>query len=150
MIKCPYCREDWNDVKNSRSTLKGSQVWRRRLCRKCNKTFTTYERVIPTLTVIKKSGKRERYNRFNIYTSIYKSAPSWRRKEELVDRITNHVEVRILDSGVSEINTHDISNIIMKVLRVRNIDAFLRYLTYSRRPKTESEFLGYLKEFKKR
>lgn len=150
MIKCPYCREDWNDVKNSRPTIKGSQIWRRRLCRKCGKTFTTYERVIPTLTVIKKDGKRERYNRFNIYSSIYRAAPSWRRKEELVDKITNYVEVRILDLGVFEISTKEISNTVMKVLRVRNIDAFLRYLTYSMRPKTEAEFLGYLKEYKKR
>lgn len=148
MIKCPYCREDWNDVKNSRPTLNGSQIWRRRLCRKCNKTFTTYERVIPALTVIKKGGKRERYNRFNIYTSIYRAAYSWAKKEELIDKITNKVEMRLLDLGKKEITTEEISTVILRTLRYRNINTFLRYLTYNKRPKSEAEFLKALRKYR--
>lgn len=148
MIKCPYCREDWNDVKNSRSTLNGTQIWRRRFCRKCDKTFTTYERVVPALTVIKKNGKRERYNRFNIYTSIYRAAYNWHKKEELIDTITNKVESRLLDLGKKEVTTEEIAEIVLKTLRVRNINTFLRYLTYNKRPASEDEFLKSLKKFK--
>lgn len=149
MIKCPYCREDWNDVKNSRPTKKGSQIWRRRVCRKCNKGFTTYERVIPTITVIKKDGKRERFNRLNIYTSIYRAAYSWPKKEEIVDLITDKIEISILDKGKTEVTTDEIAEIVLKRLRYRNINTFLRYLTYKMRPKTEEDFLKHLKKYRK-
>lgn len=148
MIKCPYCREDWNDVKNSRPTKKGSQIWRRRLCRKCNKTFTTYEKIIPTLTVIKKDGKRERYNRLNIYTSIYRAAYNWPKKEEVIDIITDRIEIKILDQGKTEITTSEIAGLVLKRLRHRNINTFLRYLTYKMRPKSEDEFVALLKKYR--
>jgi transcriptional repressor NrdR len=150
MIKCPYCREDWNDVKNSRSTQKGSQIWRRRLCRKCNNTFTTYERVIPTLTVVKKDGHRERFNRMNIYSSIYRAAYNWHKKEELIEIITNKIERDIMDLGKSELTSAEIAEAVLKRLRVRNINTFLRYLTYSKRPKSEQEFIHYLRKYKKK
>jgi transcriptional repressor NrdR len=146
MIKCPYCREDWNDVKNSRPTKDGDQIWRRRICRKCGKTFTTYEKVTPTITVIKRDGKKERYNRFNIYTSIYRAAFSWPKKEEIIDQITDRVEASILDLGKKEVTTEEISELVMRRLRARNLNTFLRYLTYSKRPKTEQEFQRLLRK----
>lgn len=148
MISCPYCREDWNDVENSRPTMSGTQIWRRRKCLKCLQTFTTYERVVPTLTVIKKNGKRERYNRFNIYTSIYRAAYDWPQKEELIDKITSKVEVSLLELGKREITTSEISDVILKRLRKKNINTFFRYLTYSKRPKNEEEFVKLLKKYK--
>jgi transcriptional repressor NrdR len=148
MIKCPYCRQDFNDVKNSRTTFNGNQVWRRRVCRKCGNTFTTYERVVPALTVIKKDGKRERYNRFNIYASIYSAAFSWPKKEELVDHITNLVESKLLDLGKKEVTTEEISEAVLKTLKARNINTFLRYLTYNKRPKSEEEFIKLVKKYK--
>lgn len=148
MIKCPHCREDWNDVKNSRPTKSGNQIWRRRLCRKCGKTFTTYEKVMPTITVIKKDGKKERYNRFNIYTSIYRAAYNWDKKEEIVDIITNKIESSILDLGKKEVSSEDIGEIVLRRLRYRNINTFLRYLTYAKRPKSEHEFTKLLRKYK--
>jgi transcriptional repressor NrdR len=149
MIKCPYCRQDWNDVTNSRPTKNETQVWRRRKCLKCGKTFTTYEKVIPTLTVIKRDGKKERYNRFNIYTSIYRAAYNWHKKEEIIDLITDKVEASLLDLGKKEVTTVEIADIVLKRLRHRNINTFLRYLTYNKRPKTEEEFITILKNLKK-
>lgn len=148
MIKCPHCREDWNDVKNSRPTNGGSQIWRRRFCRRCGKTFTTYEKVTPTLIVIKKDGSHERYNRFNIYTSIYRAAYNWHKKEEIIDKITDKIETSLLDLGKKEVTTEEITEIILKRLRHRNINTFLRFLTYAKRPKTEEELTQYLRRYK--
>lgn len=149
MISCPYCREDWNDVENSRPTMGGTQIWRRRKCQKCGQTFTTYERVVPTLIVVKKNGKRERYNRFNIYTSIYRAAYNWPKKEEIIDKITTKVEDSLLDLGKREVTTAEISDIILRRLQKRNINTFLRYLTYNKRPVNEEEFVKLLKSYRK-
>src|SRR3989304_8377819 len=134
MIKCPYCRKDFNDVKNSRSTFSASQIWRRRFCRKCGKTFTTYEKIRPDfLFVIKKSGKKERYSRSNIYAGVYRAALSFPKKEEIVDKIVNIVESKILDTGKKEISTKEISDIVLAVLKRKNLKTFIRFLTYNKR-----------------
>lgn len=150
MIKCPFCRKDFNDVKNSRSTLKGSQIWRRRFCRKCGKTFTTYEKVRPDfLYVIKSSGKKERYSRTNIYLSIYKAALSFPKKEEIINIIVDKIESRIMDLEKKEVRTEEIADIILIVLRKRNLKTFLRFLTYNKKPKTPMELNKLLKKYEK-
>jgi transcriptional repressor NrdR len=103
--------------------------------------------VIPTITVIKRDGKRQRYNRFNIYTSIYRAAYSWPQKEEIIDRITDRVESSILDLGKKEVTTEEIAEIVLRRLRFCNLNTFLRYLTYTKRPKTEQEFQRYLRKY---
>ncbi len=148
MIKCPYCREDFNDVKNSRSTYNGSQVWRRRLCRKCGKTFTTYEKVRPDfLFVIKKSGRKERYSRENIYSGIYRAALDWKDKEKIVNKIVDIVESKILDLGEKEVKTSEISDIVLKVLKHSNIKTFVRFLTYNKQPQGEEEFTKLFRKY---
>jgi transcriptional repressor NrdR len=102
---------------------------------------------MPTITVIKKDGKKERYNRFNIYTSIYRAAYNWHQKEEIIDRITNRVESSILDLGKKEISSEEIAEIIMRRLRYRNLNTFLRYLTYAKRPKNEQELSKLLRKY---
>lgn len=148
MIKCPYCRKDFNDVKNSRSTFNSSQIWRRRLCRKCGKTFTTYEKVRPDfLFIIKSSGKRERYRRANVYTGIYKAGLSSPNQEEIVNKIVDIVESKILDTGKKEIHTHDLSDIVLSVLKRKNIKTFVRFLVYNKHPKGEEEFIKLFRKY---
>lgn len=100
------------------------------------------------MIVVKRGGKRERYNRFNVYASIYRAAYSWPKKEELIDKITDKVEVRLLDLGKKEVTTEEISAVVLRTLRYRNINTFLRYLTYNKRPKSEAEFLKALKKYR--
>lgn len=46
-LKCPHCGKDRNSVFESRK--KDSEVWRRRLCKLCHKTFVTQETTSKTL-----------------------------------------------------------------------------------------------------
>lgn len=66
-MQCPCCQHTSSRVLESRSTEGGSSVRRRRECIKCKHRFTTYERIefVP-LTVIKKDGKRESFDRSKI------------------------------------------------------------------------------------
>ena len=54
-MKCPFCGEDDTRVIDSRPADENMSIRRRRQCDKCQKRFTTYEKVeaIP-LVVIKK------------------------------------------------------------------------------------------------
>lgn len=68
-MKCPFCNFADTKVIDSRAQDDNSVIRRRRVCEKCGKRFTTYERVdmIP-ITVIKRDGTREILIRQNFRT----------------------------------------------------------------------------------
>ena len=44
-MKCPFCFNDESKVVDSRSTDDNTTIRRRRECTKCNKRYTTYEKI---------------------------------------------------------------------------------------------------------
>ena len=75
-MKCPFCGEDDTRVIDSRPADENMSIRRRRQCDKCQKRFTTYEKVeaIP-LVVIKKDQTREPYDRTKIEKGVFRSLP---------------------------------------------------------------------------
>ena len=58
-MKCPYCGADDTKVIDSRPAEENNAIRRRRQCEKCNKRFTTYEKVEtirPSKRISKTSG----------------------------------------------------------------------------------------------
>lgn len=148
MIKCPNCREDFNDVKNSRSTLNGAAVWRRRYCRKCDSIFTTHENVrLDFLKVKKKSGKKERYKRIKLYIGVHSAMLKTPKKEEAVERIIDLVEQRLLDLKKNEISVDEISDVVLKVIKKKNPRTFLRFLAYNKNPKSTEDLSRLIKKY---
>ncbi|OGM12880.1 hypothetical protein A3A76_00570 [Candidatus Woesebacteria bacterium RIFCSPLOWO2_01_FULL_39_23] len=123
-------------VVNSRPTKANAQIWRRRKCLKCDGTFTTYEKIdLSYLTVIKKSGKRQRYNRAKLYSGIYHSSLDKKNADKgelsvMSDDLTNQVEREILKMRKKEIYSIEITALVLKMLRKKAPDVFLRYLAY--------------------
>ena len=69
-MKCPFCSYEEHKVIDSRPVEESNSIRRRRECLKCQKRFTTYERVESiSLIVIKKDGTREEFNREKIMTT---------------------------------------------------------------------------------
>ena len=95
-MKCPYCGADESaKVIDSRPAEENNAIRRRRQCEKCNKRFTTYEKVetIP-LIVIKKGNIREPYDRGKIEAGILRSC---HKRPVSYDQIVQAVEdVKIL------------------------------------------------------
>ena len=69
-MQCPSCQNTDSRVLESRAADSGRSVRRRRECLNCDFRFTTYERVetVP-ISVIKKNGSKEIFNRETIYIS---------------------------------------------------------------------------------
>jgi transcriptional repressor NrdR len=63
-MKCPFCRDLENKVIDSRLSKDGDIIRRRRECLRCERRFTSYERIdeIPYM-VVKKDGRREPFDR---------------------------------------------------------------------------------------
>ncbi len=73
-MKCPFCAHIDDKVIDSREGRVGDTIRRRRECLKCGRRFTTYERIyeIPYM-VIKKDGRRERFERQKILQGLLKA-----------------------------------------------------------------------------
>ncbi len=95
-MKCPFCSFTDDKVIDSREGRVGDLIRRRRECLKCGRRFTTYERIdeIPYM-VIKKDGRRERFDRQKILQGLLKSCEKrpvpTAKLEALVDEVERFV-----------------------------------------------------------
>ena len=73
-MKCPFCAFTQDKVIDSRESKDADSIRRRRECERCNKRFTTYERLdeIPYM-VVKKDGRRELFDRQKVLTGLLHS-----------------------------------------------------------------------------
>ena len=70
-MRCPFCAHENSQVKDSRPSEDGAAIRRRRQCEACGARFTTFERVqLRDLTVVKKTGERETFDREKLARSI--------------------------------------------------------------------------------
>src|SRR3954466_12744908 len=72
-VLCPFCTADSTQVIDTRPIPVG--VRRRRECGDCGERFTTYERVEePRLDIIKRDGRRERFDRQKLLRGLARAA----------------------------------------------------------------------------
>lgn len=127
-MKCPFCASDDNQVLESRVVEEGQAIRRRRECGKCNKRFTTYERVRgQVLWVIKKDGKRQPFDREKVKRGILRAIEKRPVSLDLVDDIVDQVEREMLRKEKEEIPSRIIGNAVLKRLRKVDRVAWLRF-----------------------
>lgn len=147
-MKCPYCRSAETEVYNSRPTSANARIWRRRKCLQCRDSFTTYERPeIGFLKVLKKGGRKERYSRAKLFSGVYGAYLSIPDKERTVDKVTDDIESRLLDTRKREICSDDIAEIVLRVLKAENTAAFVRYLAYQTDLQSEAQLRRELRKY---
>ncbi len=149
-MRCPYCGNRNDSVIDSRSSVNGSSVRRRRKCLKCKKRFTTYEYVerVP-LMVIKKDGRREPFEREKLLNGIMvaceKRPVSVKRVEKVVDDIEKYIERK----HDKEVASREIGELVMKHLHVLDEIAYVRFASVYRQFRDVGQFVRELKQFLK-
>ncbi len=132
-MRCPLCQHPDTDVLDSRKLNEGELIRRRRKCRSCGRRFTTYERVESvSLTVVKKDGEREPYDREKIMrgvrTACYRRPISVQQMELLV----NEVESAIMATDEQEVRSTTIGDQVMRQLRELDDVAYIRFASVYR------------------
>lgn len=133
---CPFCSSTQLMVTNSRPTRGNLQIWRRRKCLDCGEIFTTYERMnLSHLKVVKKSGKVQKYNRAKLLSGIYHSSIDRKDLDRgdtsvFAEEVTNLVEREIFKLKKKRIPSGIITDIVLKTLRKKSPDTFLRFVAY--------------------
>ncbi len=127
-MKCPFCASDDNQVLESRVVEEGQSIRRRRECAKCEKRFTTYERVkTQVLWVIKKDGRREPFDREKLKRGILRAIEKRQISLDLVDDVVDQIEREMLRQEKEEVRSKAIGNAVLKRLKKIDRIAWLRF-----------------------
>jgi transcriptional repressor NrdR len=127
-MKCPYCNYEETQVIDSRDTENLETMRRRRECSKCKKRFTTYERVEEAdIVVVKKDGKRERFERQKLINGILKACEKRQIPLEKIEKLVDAVESDLRKRDSVEVESKTIGRLAMRRLRTLDKVAFLRF-----------------------
>src|SRR5437016_4262306 len=124
-MKCPFCGFLEDKVVDSRESREGDAIRRRRECLKCERRFTSYERIdqIPYM-VIKKDGRRETFDRNKVMAGILRACEKRPVPPSKLDSIVNAVEKYVQESSERERPTNKIGELIMRRLKVAAVGSF--------------------------
>jgi transcriptional repressor NrdR len=99
-MHCPYCGHDSTKVVDSRLTEPGDAVRRRRACEDCGNRFTTYERAEePAVTVVKRDGRRERFDRQKLLRGLVRAAGGRPVDGEQLEQLVSSISAELRRGG---------------------------------------------------
>ena len=138
-------------VLESRETLDGAMIRRRRITSDGKYRFTTYERIeMPELTVRKRSGNKEVFDRDKLLTAVRRSVGKFFNSELEVEDVVNRVTDRLYDYGSDEVTSKQVGEAILDVLAEVNEVAYVRFASVYREFKDVNTFMDELKSVLKK
>ncbi len=145
-MQCLFCKVDNDKVINSRTSLDGLSVKRRRECLNCGRRFTTYERVEESpIRAIKKNGSRVNFDRSRILMGLHKACEKRPVSTETLENIVSEIERTVYDKFDREVDTKFIGELVMRKLEILDKVAYVRFASVYREFKDISEFIDELK-----
>jgi len=135
-MKCPFCGYYDTGVIESRHIENELVVRRRRICKKCNKRFTT-------------DGRREPFSREKITNGIIKACEKRPISIETINNLVNNIEETTKSEGANEIKSNLIGELVIS--RLRNLDevAYVRFASVYRQFKDLSSFVKEIRKISK-
>ena len=149
-MKCPFCGHENDKVVDSRESKEGESIRRRRECLKCEKRFTTYERIdeIPYM-VVKKDGRREKFDRQKVLAGLLRASEKRPVSIGRLEQIVDEVESFVINSPERERRTSEIGEQIMVRLKKLDKVAYVRFASVYLDFKDVQEFMSELKDLLK-
>ncbi len=150
-MKCPFCNTPDTKVIDSRPAEDNASIRRRRQCIKCNKRFTTYEKLeTMPLMVVKKDNTREPYDRSKIESGIIRSCHKRSVSSAQVEQIVNDIENKIFSLEDREIPTTVIGEMVMDRLKDVDAVAYVRFASVYREFKDVNTFMSEIENMLKK
>ena len=134
-MKCPFCLSTDTKVLDKRDSGEGVSTRRRRECLnpKCEKRFTTYERIENlNIVVVKKDNSREAFNRDKIEKGMLKACEKRPVSLEAFEKAVDEIEAKILSSTQKEVNSELIGELVMRKLKRLDKVAYIRFASVYR------------------
>jgi transcriptional repressor NrdR len=139
-----------NKVIDSRLGKEGDVIRRRRRCLRCDRRFTTYERVEEALPlVIKKDGRREVYDRAKVVVGLKKACEKRPVSIDTIEAVADRIERSLQDGAATEVQSAVIGEQIMRELHDLDKVAYVRFASVYRSFQDIGEFMRELQELVK-
>ena len=150
-MRCPYCKHEDDKVIDSRASNEGAVIRRRRECGKCNRRYTTYERVeeVP-LFVIKKDQRRELYDRKKVLAGIHRAFEKRPIAAEEQEQIVIDLEKMLEEKYEKEVPSPVIGEFVMDRLAKVDQVAYVRFASVYRQFKDINQFMKELQSLLKK
>ncbi|MBA30987.1 MAG: transcriptional regulator NrdR [Chloroflexi bacterium] len=130
-MECPYCHKVGSRVLDSRESSVG--IRRRRLCEKCQKRFTTYEKVsIVPVMVLKRDGRREIFSNEKLESAIKMACVKRPITDVEITNIVEKIEILINKNYQNEIKAGKIGQMCIKYLKKLDHVAYIRFASVYR------------------
>ena len=145
---CPFCESNNDKVIDSRSSEAGRVIRRRRQCLGCGKRFTTYERIEEStrLTVIKRDGSREAFNRENLLRGVRMACGKRPVPEDAKLQLVDEVEDELHRTYDREVDSREIGEKVAGKLRALDEIAYVRFASEYYQFRNVGDIMAQLEE----
>jgi transcriptional repressor NrdR len=148
-MRCPFCAHDEDKVVDSRTGGAGDQIRRRRECERCNRRFTTYERVEDVQpVVVKKDGRRELFDRAKLTRGITAACIKRPVSADAVHALVDGIERELTDGERREISAPELGERVLRQLRLLDPVAYVRFASVYRSFSNAEEFVAELERLR--
>jgi transcriptional repressor NrdR len=130
-MKCPHCESENLRVTDKRPSPEG--IRRRRECIECKRRFTTYEKIErENFYVIKKDGRREKFDRQKLSNGINRAFEKRPVSKEKIEKMINEIEEQLGRRGKKEVKSSAIGELAMKKIKKIDNVAYIRFASVYR------------------
>ncbi len=148
-MRCPFCSSEDTQVKDSRSAEEGAAIRRRRQCISCGQRFTTFERVqLRDLTVLKRSGRRVRFDREKLLRSVLVAMQKRPMERDQIEQLVSSIVRRLEGEGELDITSERIGQMVMESLSNLDPVAYVRYASVYKDFTESSDFARFIADEK--
>jgi transcriptional repressor NrdR len=134
----------------TREAEEGEFVRRRRVCGACEKRFTTYERAdVSFPSIVKKDGRRIQYKREKLSDSFSIALRKRPVSTEQVDAAIERIEDKLLNTGLREVASTRIGELVMRELKKLDKVAYVRFASVYRSFEDIDDFKTLVDEVQK-
>lgn len=143
-MMCPFCSHQETKVIDTR-TSQQYVIRRRRECLKCERRFTTYEKIEESpIKVIKKDGTRVPFDREKIRSGLEKACYKRPISDEQIQQVVADIESDLYETLDREVPSRYIGEKVMDALRTLDHVAFVRFASVYREFKDVNDFVEEL------
>ena len=148
-MRCPFCQSEHTQVVDTRSNPEANTIRRRRKCIKCDKRFTTYERVdLKMPRLVKKDGSRTDFDREKLTASMRLALRKRPVATEEIDAAVDRIEEKLRSLGEREIMTSRVGDMVMRELARLDKIAYIRFASVYRSFESPDDFREAVQEVK--
>ena len=117
----------------------------------CQKRFTTFETVeITPITVVKKDGSMQAFNRDKILAGMIKSCEKRPVSMQDLEKATDNIEYKLVNSLKAEVSSIEIGEMVMEELKKLDEVAYVRFASVYRQFSDINTFFEELSELLKK